>query len=259
MKKANGGINKGATVILLLMVLVGLAFGVGFYFYAQSMRSTIFLFNNNYEAGTTVTKDMFLMQEIDSQTYKGMGQNGDKGMYVSESQLVGYIESGEKLSADVVAYMPVVDTMFVSTGGTGVERRLDNDKVAVEIAANKVNGLSGREVSVESRVNISSFYSVEDVMETDLLFQDVLVLDVVTDDDGNISSIYVELSPEDSIVLQHALVSESVSIAVLKPGSYTPITEGTEYRKVYSTNNNIATDNGSFVLDAQQPMEPAAE
>ena len=250
MKKSSNGMNKGAVIILVLMVAVGLAFGVGFYFYAQSMRSTIFLFASDYQAGTQITKDMFLQQEIDSQTYLGMAQNGEKAMYVSSDQLVSYIESGDKLATDVVAYMPVVDSMFVSTGGSGVERRLADDKVAVEIASSKVNGLSGSEVGVESRVNVSTYYSVDDVQETDLLFQDLLVLDVIYDADGNVSSIYVELSPEDSIILQHALVAETVSISVTKPGSYKQITDGTEYKKSYSASVIIPEEtSGSYTID----------
>lgn len=259
MKKTSGGMNKGAVITLLLMVAVGIAFGVGFYFYAQTMRSTIFLFSGDYKAGTQVTKEMFLQQEIDSQTYRGMALNGEKAMYVSSDQLLSYIEKGDKLAADVAAYMPVVDSMFVSTGGTGVERRLDDNKVAVEIPANKVNGLSGNEVDVQSRINVSTFYSMDDIQETDLLFQDLLVLDVVYDADGNLTSIYVELSPEDSIILQHAIVAETVSIAVTKPGSYKQITEGTEYKKSYSYSTMLPGTNAEIYSQETVPSQITSE
>lgn len=240
--------NKGAVIILLLMVIVGVAFGVGFYMYAQSMRATIYMFKADYEAGTLVEGDMFLQQEIDAETYRGMAANGEKGMYVNQDQLISYIEKGDRLAADVVAYMPVVDSMFVSTGGTGVERRLDNNKVAVEILANGVRGLSGGEVGRESRINVSTFFDVDDKRTTQLLFQNLLVLDVVRDEEGNVSSVFVEMTPEDSIVLQHALVAETVSVSILKPGSYSPITEGTEFTKYYTEQNNTPEENGSYTF-----------
>lgn len=246
-KKGSFGLNTGALIILILMLIIGCLCGYGYYWYARSMRSTIFMFKEPYLSGTVVTGDMFVPQEIDSRTYQAMSEHGNGIMYASQPELVEIIKRGDVLKTDVIAGLPVTSNLFMSVGGTDVERRLSRDNVAVEIKASKVSGLSGKEVTKGSRINISSFYAYDDLMFTDLLFQDLLILAVINDEDGNVSSVFVELPPADSIILQHALEAEKVSVGILKPGQYTGITEGTEYKKLYRE-EDPHTQGGSDIL-----------
>lgn len=240
MGKKSGKMGTGATICLILMVVIGVVFGLGFYTYSKSLRKGIFVFSDNFDAGTQVTKEMFLTQEIDSKTYQAMGAYGKGGMYVTSAELNEYIANGERLAADVVAFMPATTNLFITTGGTGVESRLSDGMAAVEIPVGKVSGLSGNEVGVGSRVNVTSHYSLggEDMQEqkvSSLVFQDLLILDVVNDEDGMLQSIYVECKPSEAIKLQHSLVFETVSVSILKPGTYTQLEgdENTKYEKNY--------------------------
>lgn len=227
--------GSGALLILLLMIIVGLIFGYFFYTYTKTFRTRIYLFNGNYSAGTVIDKSMLASQEIDTETYNALMQSADGAKYATAQELNEYISNGDRLAADVATYTPVFTTHFVSTGGTPVARGLSDNMVAVEILASDVHGLSGNEVVPESRINVTSHYEIDERTISDLIFQDLRIIDVIYDADENIYSVFVEMKPADAIILQHALVAEKVSISVLKTGAYTPISQNTEYEKVYDT------------------------
>lgn len=235
MARPKQGMNKGTAVIFIVAIIVALAAGFLVYQWLGTKKSTIYIFKGDYKAGTQIAGDMLSKMSIDSDAYDAMGHNEAGIAYMTADEISAHIASGDRLAVDVVQYMPVMTNLFISSGGTGVESRLDDNKVGVEILASKVYGLSGNEVRVGSRVNISSNFEFENTKENDLIFQDVLVLDVTYDDDGNIAAIYVEVEPKDSVMLQHALINETVSVAVLKTGAYMPIQGGdTSFSKEYA-------------------------
>ena len=253
-------VSTGAVIILLLMIVIGVAFGTGLYMYLQTQRSTIYLFKDNYKAGTLLSGEMLGAQEIDTETYYAM-LNGGLAMYVTKEELTQAISNREHLATDVVKGLPVTTNVLVTSGGSGVESRLSENKVAVEVPAAKVSGLSGNEVGVGSRVNISTYYSVDEVSENDLIFQDLLVLDTITDEEGNVSAIFVECEPKDSVMLQYALVAETVSVSILKPGAYKPVKgNDTYYKKYLSREAEMADLQNSFnaTAGADASAQPAA-
>lgn len=241
--------KRNTWIIVVLIIIVGAIVAFGVYNYLKEQRQHIFLFTDDFKAGTQINKDMFVAEEIASNTYNAMAENGNGAMYVTSGEITEYIKAGDRLATDVVKMQPATSNLFISSGGSRVESRLSDDMVAVEILASRAYGLSGKEVRVGSRVNISTNYSYDRVKQTDLILQDVLVLDVVDDEDGQTMSIFVEVKPEDSVILQHALVSETVSVAVLRPGAYTPIKgAGTTYSKVYDVEDTSgAIDDMGFV------------
>lgn len=228
---------------LVIIILVAITAFMTFKF-LNSKRVEVYYFVNNYDAGEQVDGSMFEKQIIAQDTYNAMAKSGG-AMYVTAEEINAYIKAGDKLATNVVKGLPATDNLFVATGGSGVESRLSKGMVGVEVLASRVYGLTGEEVGVGSKVNVTTNFAYDNIKESDLIFQNVTVLDTVHDEDGLLSAVYLELSPEDALKLQHSLVSETVSISVLKPGDYTPI-EGTKtmYKKVYAEPENEIDEKG---------------
>lgn len=221
-KKAKSG--KGVFIILLLMVIIGVMVGFGLYTYLEQQRTVIYVFSGDYPAGTPVSGTSYTTLEIDTAAYGAMTGTGTS--YCTAEELRTLSSAGDRLAVDVVAGLPATTNLFMMTGGgTGVESKLKDGKAACEILASRVYGLTGSEVRPDSRVNIVAFSDIEDVERSELIYQDMLVLDVIRDEAGETTAIYVECDPSDLVTLQHALVADTVSLSVLKPGTYTEVTD----------------------------------
>ena len=251
-QKKSSNMSRSSVILLFLMLIIGSIVAYGVYAFLNTQKTNIYLFKEAYSAGTLVQPGMVVQQEIDTNTFNALAKTGGVS-YATANEIQSYIANSDKILSDVVPMQPVLTNCFVSSGGTNVESNLGEGNVAVEVPAESVSGLSGKEVRVGSRVNISSGYALSSSKETDLLFQNVLILDVVKDTEGALKSVYVELSAADSIVLQHALTFEKVSLAILKPGDDPTITDNTTYRKVYSDNSEETTDGMTGLNEGQEP------
>ena len=237
MAKERRKTRTGTVLILLLIAVLMLIAGFGMMTFLKSQRTTVYVFNAAYPEGTQVNGDMFTQIQIDTSTYALL--SGTESAYAKREEIVAAIEAGDRLSAGVVSGLPVTANLFMTNGGTGVESRLADGKAAVEILSSRVYGLSGNEVRAGSRINLTAYSNVNDVERSELIYQDMLILDVVSDENGALVSVYVECDPEDLVMLQHALVTDSVSVSVLRPGSYSPL-EGEALR--YERNTDREDD-----------------
>lgn len=237
MKKKLSG---GSKIILLLAILAALMAGYGMYNYLSVQYVNVFLYAQDYEEGASVDRDMFVQQKIPVSLYNNMLSTGNS--YATSDELQEYITNGGKLLVNVAQYTPVTSNQFVAGGGTPTEFRLDDNRSGVELRADEVAGLSG-EMRIGSRVNIMTSYDVDQTKITELIFQDVVVLDTVYDANEELVSVYVEIDPEESIKLVHALTFESVSVTINKPASYEAVpAENSKFERTYT----VTEDNSSY-------------
>lgn len=216
------GISRGSKILLFLIMVVASAVGFGFYYYMSAQSVTVYMYNGNYIQGETITKDMFVSTQIDLKLYNLQNSTGNK--YSTSDDILQHIESGDTLAIGVAKYTAATSNQFVSTGGTGIESRLAANMVSVELLVDKVSGLSA-DVRVGSRLNLISGCVIDKIKQSDMLFQNVSVIDVVKNPDNELYSVYVELSPADSIRLIHSLSFETITASIIKPGSYAPLGE----------------------------------
>jgi hypothetical protein len=217
------GISRGSKILLFLVIIVASAVGFGFHYYMSAQSVTVFLYNDNYIQGKTITKDMFASTQIDLKMYNL--QNGTGNKYSTSDDILQYIEAGDTLAVGVAKYTAAISNQFVSTGGTGIESRLTKNMVSVELLVDKVSGLSA-DVRVGSRLNLISGCVLDKIKQSDMLFQNVSVIDVIKNSDNELYSVYVEVTPVDSIRLIHSLSFETITASIIKPGSYAPLSEG---------------------------------
>lgn len=215
-------LSKGAKILLALAVVVALITGYGVYQFLEQQNTSIYVYNDSYEAGTPVTSAMFSKASYPLNLYNlalGTGVG-----YATADQIGNHISAGDCLLVDVAQYSPCMSNQFVASGGTSLENRLDENMVSVELSIEDISGLGG-EIRVGSRINILTGYSIDNVKYTELIFQNLLVIDMKKDPSGAVQSVFVEVSPEESLQLIHAMHFESLTATVLKPHFYEGVGE----------------------------------
>lgn len=240
-------------MILLLLTVVGVLVGVGIYRYGSAQTTTIYLYNGSYKAGTPVTSDMFATYEYPVDLYNAM--NGTGTTYAVAEEISDHINAGESLLVDVAMYSPVMSNHFVSSGGTEAERRLGEKKVSVELSRDYVMGM-GADIRIGSRINVVTGYVVDPYKVTEMIFQNLLVVDVKMDADGYLENIYVEVDPAESLELLHAINFETVQIEIVKPNSYEEVpASDSRFERIYELpeedEDDLYSDNGAFATLGQ--------
>lgn len=219
-KTTNRGMNRSAQIFLLLAFILACLVGWGMYTFLHKQRSTIYLYAQDYPMGTKIENNMFLSTEIETALYAAAAQQGV--YYATADDINGFISRGDVLLADVLSFTAVTNNQISESGGNAIENRLAKDMVAVALLPEKVKGLPD-DLRIGSRVNVTSGYQIDNVRETDLIFQNLLVVDIKKDAGGNLLSVYVEVDPADAVKLAHSEEFEHPWVAVIKPGNYKPI------------------------------------
>lgn len=246
-KGARGvGTNKTSVVILFLAMIVAVLLGFFAYRYLKKQRTTIFVYQHDYPAGTKLTKEMFGSLDIETNLYDAAASQGSH--YASAAEINQFIQDGDVLLCDVLAFTPVFSNQNSDSGGNGIENRMGQGLTAVALTVDRVRGLPN-DLRIGSRVNLTTTYSLnQNQKETDLILQDIQVVDVVTDSSGTLMAAYIEVEPKDSLQLIHAMNSEIVYATVLKPGEYEPVSgSAATYKKTYSD---------EAAVEKTQPAEP---
>lgn len=250
MGKTKKKMGMGSLLILLLMAIVGVLVGTGIYKYGSSQTVTIYLYSNDYKAGTPVTSDMFSSYEFPVDLYNALNKTGTT--YAGVEEISDHMSAGESLLVDVVMYSPVMSNHFVSGGGTEAERRLSDNKVSVELSRDHVMGM-GADIRIGSRINVITGYVVDPYKVTEMIFQNLLVVDCKNDADGYLDSIYVEVDPAESLELLHAINFETVQIEVVKPNSYEEVpAEKSKFERIYEIPEEDDIFNDNFYSDLDQ-------
>jgi len=232
-KNTTKGMNRSAQIFLLLALVLSCLVGWGLYTFLHKQRSTIYLYAQDYPMGTKIENNMFLSTEIETALYTAAAQQGV--YYATAEDINGFISRGDVLLADVLSFTAVTNNQVSASGGNAVENRLAKDMVAVALLPEKVKGLPD-DLRIGSRVNVISGYQIDNVRETDLIFQNLLVVDVKKDEGGNLLSVYVEVDPADAVKLAHSEEFERPWVAVIKPGNYKPIQgDDTKFMRNYSS------------------------
>lgn len=224
--KRNEKARNQAFVTLLFIVVLGLVFAFGFYVYAKTLKTEIYVFNDGYRAGTVVSADMFSPLEIDNKLVNLMNEQSGYASYSSMEELNEKIRRAERLKTDVVPGLPATSNLFSDSFSGTVESHLSDNLVSVELYAGKVSGLSGREIYTGTRVNLLASAKSGADYTTEVLFQDVPVVSVTEDGNGRTESIFVELQPDESLKLVNALYTKDLTVSIIKQGSYLPLKEG---------------------------------
>lgn len=212
--------NKKIILILILAFIVSVLGGVAIYFYLTPQKTTIYAFKENVSAGTVVTEDMLVAVQADSNIYFGGGKTDASDYYVTGENIAEVLKSGDSLRSDVVQGMPFTFALLTSGGGSNVEMQMDTSKIAITIPVTNVTGVTN-ELKVGSRVNVYATggdYG-EDYI-TQLLFQNMRVLNVGKDASANLNTVTLEVDSEQSMKLVYYSTFDTLYLGLVDGASY---------------------------------------
>lgn len=215
--------NKILIVIFVALIFAALA-GYSIYTYLTPMKATIYVYNNDYEAGTTITSDMFTPILVDSKIVENGRQASINERYIATANDFNYVvNSGDTLLVNVYKGQTLTRSDMSVESGTAIEKNLATNAIAVTINVNNTTGVT-KGLRIGSRVNIYSSY--EGI--TSLLLQSMRIIKVNTGDNG-LTSVTLECSQQEAVKLIYASEYTSVHFGLINENGYEPSSTDVSY------------------------------
>jgi Flp pilus assembly protein CpaB len=219
--------NSKLNVSFLIVVVLGLLAALMTYSFLSTAKTVIYVFKDDYPAGTKITEDKLVPQQIDSSIVQQVARsNSDDGtVYITDANKNEVI--GSYLITDVKKGMPLMSSYTDKLGGSPSEMRLSANNVAVTVPGDNVTGVSPY-ITHGSRVNVYAGFETGNNEPIEyLLLQNIKVLDVqyseVNNSNSNsptLSGITLEVTPEQSLSLQYAAEWGKIRLGLVKSGQY---------------------------------------
>lgn len=213
-------------IILVVAVILAIAAAVGTYMYLVPQKTTIYVFNDNYKAGTVITNDILTPTQVDSKVVFAGAIVNTSTQFVTGNNKRELVDSKDNaLRMDVAKGMPLMQSMLSIDGGSYIEMTMDDKKVAVTVPVTSISGVT-RDLKEGSRVNIyASGYSSGGTNGTSLIFANMRVLSVDKDNDGDLRSATIEVTTEESLKLVEAATYSNIYFGLVNGSSYQAPTE----------------------------------
>lgn len=191
--------NKKMVIVLLVAILLAALVAFGIYQMLTPQRTTVYIFNADYSAGTQVTTNMLQSIEVDSNIIVGSDRMSTGDFIITESNYAEILTTAGVLRNDVYAGNVFTTSMLSTTGGNRIEMVMKKNAVAVTVDVNNITGVTTG-LAYGSRVNVYANYNESTI----LLLQNTRVLAVGKDSNGAVSSVTLEVNLGDSMRVIHA-------------------------------------------------------
>ena len=209
--------NKKIIMILLTALVIAVIGGIALYMYLVPQKTTVYVFNDNYQAGTALTEKMLTPVQADSKIVVAGKNSNTSSRFVTGADIKAVLNSGDSLRMDVAEGMPLTLSILSVTGGSSVEMNMDPAKIAVTVPVTSITGVT-KDLKEGSRVNI--YTTGGDANGTTLLFQNMRVLSVEKDSNGELSSATIEESTDESLKLVYAANTSSIYFGLVDSSGY---------------------------------------
>jgi len=212
--------NKKIVLVLVLAIIIALIGAVAIFSYLRPQRVTMYVFKDDYKAGTYVTDDILTPILVDrSITYGGRNAELDEAFITNNTKEKLINETTNFLKIDVSKGMPLTQSMLTINNWSKIQMEMDEKKVAVTIPINSISGVS-KELTFGSRVNIYMSSSNNSGNGTELLFENMKVLAVNKNDYGELISATIEVNVAESLSLINAAENYSIYFALVNGQKY---------------------------------------
>lgn len=213
--KATNRLTAFFIIIGLIAILVA---GYFTYTYLDAMKTTVYVFNGDYAAGTVIDKDMLSTMQVDTKIVAN-AKEGDVSMqYVTKSGLETVLQSGDALLVDVKKGTTLMPWLLTANGGGAVQNNLTGNMVAITIPVNNYSGVTN-DLRIGSKLNIYSTSSY-DTSRTYLLLENMQVIGTQTTNDATLNAITFACTPEQALKLLHANTFEQIYCGLINESTY---------------------------------------
>ena len=244
MIKKNSTAKKRVFTAFIISLLLAVATIFVVYKYVTPERITIFVFKDNYKAGTQVTKDMLVPVQIDSNVLSNGLKVDANSIFVSNANIQTVLSQGDSLRSDVLKNAPLTPTMLTITGGSGIEINMKPNSVAVTIGVNSLSGVTN-DLKIGSRVNVYSTTATQEEASTNLILEAMKILEVQKNENGYITGVTLEVSKDESIKLIHSLNYGSIYLGLIDIDNYNNKNKAQEITTEAPDMNNVTQEQGA--------------
>lgn len=229
--------NKKILTIMIMAMLLAVGAVFATIKFLEPKTTQVYIFKDNYTAGTVVTENMLTAIECDSAILVAQKKTKTKDVFVTGSTVKDILTSGDTLRIDVTSGMPLMPSLLSISGGSTIEMNLDPTKVAVTIPITNITGVTN-EIKEGSRVNI--YATGLESSATTLLFQGVRLL-AVNKTGTELTGVTLEVTAEESLKLVNATSISSLYLSLIDGSGYEYLPGDTSY--IFQGSKNFVKEN----------------
>lgn len=194
------------TMISACLLLIG---------FMQPMRTTFYVFRENYKAGTTITSSMLTPVQADSRIVLAGGTADSELYFITNKNLAENIKAGDVLRVDVKQGEAMLISHIASQGNNEVEVKMSPNSVAVTIPVSNITGITA-DLKSESHVNVYVSY---DSGETSLLLENIRVLSVAKNE-TELEGVTLELTKDQAPIVIEAMNLGDLYLGLVNADGY---------------------------------------
>lgn len=209
--------NMKIVIVLSVALVFAIAAGICIYGFLSPQRSTVYVFNGTYEAGTMLTADMLTPVQVDADIVVAGAKAPVGQRFVTSTDLPALLKMGDSLKTNVAEGAPLMLSLLSATGGNAIEMTMQSSAVAVTVNATPITGVTN-DLEQGASVNVYVTYHTG---STSLLFEKMRVLAVHKEGSGgNLSGITLELTNEEAVKLINSSANGTLYFGLVNAGGY---------------------------------------
>jgi len=201
--------------VVSIAVIAAIAAGVLIYTFLVPARTTVYMFNNAYEAGTKISGEMLTPMQVDSNMIVAGSKTDTSTHFVTSENYRSVVTENDVLKIDVDKGDCFMTSMLSSQGTNRIALRMDPKSVAVTIPVSSTTGVSNS-IKAESRVNVYVTYNSGG---TYLILENVRILSVATKD-GSVTGYTLELDNQNAVKVIDAINTGSIYCGLTNEEGY---------------------------------------
>lgn len=215
--------NKNSKILIVLVVslVFGILAGVGIYKIAVPERETIYVFNDNYKAGTKITSKMFTPIQVDA-TIVNAGKRVDiQNRIITTPSYKSLIQAERNLKYDVSEGLPLVASMVSGISGSSLETTMNKTSIAITIPVTNTTGITP---DLEQGTYVNVYVSINGETKLDLDLQSMKVLGVYKKD-GSLSGVSLECNQTQATKLVNYNNYGAIQLGLVNNDGYEVVTK----------------------------------
>lgn len=213
-------------IVVAIAVIAAITACILIYSFLSPARTTVYMFNNAYEAGTKISGNMLTPMQVDSNMIVAGNKTDTSTHFVTSDNFKNVVSENDVLKIDVDKGDCFMTSMLSSQSTNRIALRMDPKSVAVTIPVSSTTGVSNS-IKAESRVNVYVTYNSGG---TYLILENVRILSVTTKD-GSVTGYTLELDNQNAVKVIDAINTGSI---------YCGLTNGDGY--VYETQLDVPVE-----------------
>lgn len=209
--------NSKILIVLSVALVFAIAAGVCIYGFLSPQRTTVYVFNNTYEAGTMLTSDMLTPIQVDSSIVVAGAKASVGQRFVTSEDIAALLKMGDSLKSNVEEGTPLMLSLLSATGGNAIEMAMQSTAVAVTLEATAITGVTN-DLEQGASVNVYVTYHTGN---TAVLFEKMRVLAVHrSGSGGELCGITLELTNEEAVQVINASKNGTLYFGLVNAGGY---------------------------------------